>query len=328
MITVEKTDLKIGYIPLLDCIALLWANHKGYFTAQGLNVNLVKEPSWASLRDRLAYNVLDAAHCLSAMLPTAAIGEDHLGIPLQTPLILSSNRAFISLSQKLSHQYSITANDSPTQSAIKLVKAIEDGHHLQIAHVFNHSIHHYVLREWLSLANLDLATHYQFVTLPPPNMVEAISLHLIDGFCVGEPWNMQAEIQGYSHVITASEEIIPPVPDKVLAVTQDWAEQHPNTLKAITLAIQHAQQDLSAMHDFSEVWQLLQLYQIVRFNCSEEIHVSTYYKIKNIIQSLGHSATPQASEFEWIIKAMNRWDHLNLSPDEIQNLAKQCIYSE
>lgn len=328
MTTLEKTTLKIGYIPLLDCVALLWANHKGYFSEQGLNVSLIKETSWASLRDRLAYGFLDAAHCLSAMLPTAAIGKDHLGIPFQAPLVFSSNRAFISLSQKLCYKYAISAQDSPSQSAIKLVKAIEDGHHIQLAHVFKHSIHHYVLREWIALANVKLAQSYQFATLPPSNMVEAISLHLIDGFCVGEPWNIQAELQGYSQVIATSEDIIPTIPDKVLAITQNWAKQHPKTLKAMILAIRRAQQDLAAMRDFSEVWQLLQQYQIIRFTCSEDIHVMSYYKIIKIIQDLGISINPQANDFEWIIEAMNRWDLLNLTSHEIQKLAEQCIYKD
>jgi two-component system, oxyanion-binding sensor len=72
MNTLETTDIELGYIPLLDCTAILWAQHQGYFTEQGLKVRLVKEPSWASLRDRLAFGILDAAHCLSAMLPAAA----------------------------------------------------------------------------------------------------------------------------------------------------------------------------------------------------------------------------------------------------------------
>jgi NitT/TauT family transport system ATP-binding protein len=41
------------------------------------------------------------------MLPAAAIGADQIGIPLQTPFVLSENRAFISLSQKLCYQLDI-----------------------------------------------------------------------------------------------------------------------------------------------------------------------------------------------------------------------------
>src|SRR5256885_9473293 len=52
--------------------------------------------------DRLAFGFLDAAHCLSAMLPAAALAQDQLGIPLQTPLVLSYNSAFISLRDRKS----------------------------------------------------------------------------------------------------------------------------------------------------------------------------------------------------------------------------------
>ena len=101
MSNLEKTDIRLGYVPLLDCIAILWAKHQGYFADLGLNVTLIKEASWASLRDRLAFGFLDASHCLSAMLPAATLGADQLGIPFQTPLILSNNPTAISLSQKL-----------------------------------------------------------------------------------------------------------------------------------------------------------------------------------------------------------------------------------
>ena len=124
MSTLEKTEIQLGYIPLLDCISLLWASHKGYFAEQGLDVSLVKEPSWASLRDRLAFGFLDAAHCLSTILPAAAMGEDHLGIPLQTSLILSQNRAFISLSQKLCHELNVSVHDHPTESAKKIANIL------------------------------------------------------------------------------------------------------------------------------------------------------------------------------------------------------------
>ena len=119
MTDLEKTQIQIGYIPLLDCVAILWAKQRGFFDEVGLDVSLVKEASWASLRDRLAFGFLDAAHCLSAMLPAAALGEDQLGIPLQTALVLSQNRAFISLSQKLCFDLNITTQDNMQESAQK-----------------------------------------------------------------------------------------------------------------------------------------------------------------------------------------------------------------
>ncbi|MFI7914564.1 ABC transporter substrate-binding protein, partial [Acinetobacter baumannii] len=82
----------------------------------------------ASLRDRLAFGLLDAAHCLSAMLPAAAMGADQIGIALQTPLVLSKNRAFISLSQKLIYQLAIQESDNAQTTAQKVIQYIEQDH--------------------------------------------------------------------------------------------------------------------------------------------------------------------------------------------------------
>ncbi len=325
MSTLEKTDLQLGYIPLLDCVAILWAKHQGYFEQQGLNVELVKEASLASLRDRLAFGFLDAAHCLSAMLPAAALGEDQLGIPLQTPLVLSTNRAFISLSQQLCYQLNISSADRPAQSAAKIFAAIHSGQTIHLAHVFKHSIHHFCLREWLALANEAAAKALTLRTLPPPFMVESLNNGIIDGFCVGEPWNTQGEIMGISQIIAQSSDIIPTVADKVLAVTSRWAAQHPNTLKALCTAIQKAQQELKNLEDYSQVWGLLQHYEIIRFECSEQIHVHKYASIQNIIRHfIEDDGTPKTEDMQWIFTQMQKWLGLK-SEANFEELCKQCI---
>ncbi|MDR0237861.1 ABC transporter substrate-binding protein [Acinetobacter sp.] len=328
MQALEKTDIQFGYIALLDCTAILWAQHQGYFTAQGLNVTLVKEPSWASLRDRLAFGLLDAAHCLSAMLPAAATGNDQLGIPLQSTLVLSTNRAFISLSQKLCYDLDISAQDTPQQSARKIVDSIKQGHKIQLAHVFKQSIHHYCLREWLALADLDIAKTHQLLTLPPPYMVDAISTQLIDGFCVGEPWNIQAQIQGHGLVIAESKQIIPEVADKVMATTQEWAQKNPHTLHALEVAIQQAQQDLRSLESLQQVWEMLERSEIIRFNCSHLIHTQAFHKIQNIIRSFGMQNAPKAEDFEWILQQMCEWENLKLDQSQIKAIAVQCVGKE
>jgi len=42
MSSLEKTELQLGYIPLLDCVALLWAKQRGFFDEEGLDVRLIK----------------------------------------------------------------------------------------------------------------------------------------------------------------------------------------------------------------------------------------------------------------------------------------------
>lgn len=318
--------LQIGYIPLLDCVAILWAKQRGFFEELGLNVELVKEASWASLRDRLSYGVLDAAHCLSAMLPAASIAEDQLGIPLQTSLVLSTNRAFISLSQKLCYELSITEKDDLNQTSKKIVSAIKNEQHIKLAHVFKHSIHHYCLREWLALTDFDTAKSIQLHTLPPPFMVQAMENHSIDGFCVGEPWNTQSEILGLSHLIGSSQDIIPNIADKVLAFTSEWANNHPNEKSALTQAIRKAQIELQHLNDFNEVWKMLIELNIIQFECSEDKYVRKYHSIQNIIQHfVGNDATPKLEDFNWIITQMQKWDNLSLDSAEFLKISQSCI---
>lgn len=322
---IEKTHLHIGYIPLLDAVALLWAKHKGFFEQVGLEVTLVREASWASLRDRLAFGILDAAHCLSAMLPAAQAGTDQVGIPFKTSLVLSQNATFISLSQKLCYELGITAQDSTSQTAHKLATILPE-RQIRLAQVFGHSLHHYCLREWLALADRNVAKDIKLLTLPPPYMVEAISTGLIDGFCVGEPWNTQGEILGKSQIVASGLDIVPDVADKVLAVTEEWAKRHPETLLALSTALRLAQQDIQQLQNFAELWQMLVQYEIIQFPCSPDTHVERYHAIVHIIQNyVTHSAAPKLSDFVWLTSQMNQWDQLGLSEAQIQHISQACI---
>lgn len=329
MTDLEKTQIQIGYIPLLDCVAILWAKQRGFFDEVGLDITLVKEASWASLRDRLAFGFLDAVHCLSAMLPAAALGEDQLGIPLQTALVLSHNRAFISLSQKLCFELDISSQDTVQQSAEKIVSAIQQQKPVQLAHVFKQSIHHYCLREWLALADPELAQNIKLAILPPPYMVEALANQVIDGFCVGEPWNTQAELLGISQLVASSQDIIPKVADKVLAVTSEWATQHPNTHLALINAIQKAQLELKDLEDYAEVWQMLIDFNIIQFQCSDSIHVQKFHSIQNIIRHfVDESSQPDIEDFKWLIQQMLKWDNqISLNDALIEKISQNCILS-
>lgn len=326
MQALEKKEINIGYIPLLDCIAILWAEKQGYFSNEGLKVHLHPEASWASLRDRLAYGFLDSAHCLSAMLPATALGQDQLNVQLQTPLVLSVNQAFISLRQDLCHHFGICSDDDEYTTSNKVTQALKQQNALKFAYVYKYSIHHFCLKEWLALSDMHAAQHTHMQTSPPPLMVKGLIQRVFDGFCVSEPWNVNAQIEGHSLIVATSSKIIPAVADKVLAVTQEWAQQHPKTLQALMNAIQKAQHDLKHLDDLSEVWALLRAYKIIQFECSAEKHVHAYHKIQHILRNaVSDDATPQAADFVWMIEQMQKWENLQISDVDKAEIAQQCI---
>ncbi|MEM1140163.1 MAG: ABC transporter substrate-binding protein, partial [Pseudomonadota bacterium] len=45
--------IRIGFIPLVDCAPLVVAHEKGFAAAEGLTLDLIRETSWANIRDRL-----------------------------------------------------------------------------------------------------------------------------------------------------------------------------------------------------------------------------------------------------------------------------------
>ena len=70
----KGTRLAIGFIPLVDAAPLIVAQEMGFAAAEGIELDLKPAPSWASLRDMLAFGRVDAAHMLSPVPVASALG--------------------------------------------------------------------------------------------------------------------------------------------------------------------------------------------------------------------------------------------------------------
>ncbi|MGK2229812.1 ABC transporter substrate-binding protein, partial [Devosia sp.] len=55
----STTHLTAGFLPLLDSVLLVLAREKGFAEAEGLDLNLVRETSWANIRDKAALGHFD-----------------------------------------------------------------------------------------------------------------------------------------------------------------------------------------------------------------------------------------------------------------------------
>ena len=60
-----------GFIPLLDSALLVAAARFGFAEEEGIELKLVRETSWANIRDRISIGHFDVAHMLAPM-PIAA----------------------------------------------------------------------------------------------------------------------------------------------------------------------------------------------------------------------------------------------------------------
>ena len=93
--------LRIGFIPLCDATALIVAVDKGFTAAEGLHVDLVREVSWANVRDKLNIGVFDAAHLIAPVAIASSLGLGHVKVPIIAPLCLGVNGNAITVSPAL-----------------------------------------------------------------------------------------------------------------------------------------------------------------------------------------------------------------------------------
>ncbi len=241
--------LKLGYIPLTDSLPLVVARECGFFAAEQLDVELIAQPSWANIRDKLVVGHIDAAHMLAPMLLASTLGIGGLRKPMMTAFALGLNGNAITVSNALFRDLKPYGNgdDSAIHAARALSRLVRERASqglpkLVFASVFPYSCHHYQLRYWMQAGGIDPDRDVQLVVLPPTQMVDNLKLQHIDGFCVGEPWNTVAAAQGVGHCLVSGYGIWQNAAEKMLAVTCDWHQQYPERHAALLRALLRAAQ--------------------------------------------------------------------------------------
>src|SRR5206468_2753130 len=93
--TPQTGPLKLGFIALTDCAPLVVAEAFGLFEAEGLDVTLSREASWANIRDKVVSGALDGAHMLAPMALACTVGAGAPATPMIAPLALNANGSSI-----------------------------------------------------------------------------------------------------------------------------------------------------------------------------------------------------------------------------------------
>ena len=244
----EKTRLTLGFVPLLDAAPLIVALELGLFQAQGLEVRLQREQSWAAIRDKVAWGVLDGAQMLAPLPLASTLGLGTQAVAMQTGLVLSQGGNAISLSNRLCEQLALATTEAalpPLELGSRLKHWLQQATEpLTLATVSPYSCHHYQLHYWLQVSGID-PRQVKVIGLPPAEMAAQLSTGKIDGFCVGEPWNSLSERSGHSRIVISSDQLWQHWPEKVFAVTSDFANSQPQTHLALLTALLQACQWLA-----------------------------------------------------------------------------------
>jgi len=246
----DVTTTVVGFIPLLDCAPLAVAAEKGFASAEGLDLRLVRETSWANIRDRVVVGHFDAAHMLAPMAIASTLGVGHLKVPMAVPLSMGLGGNAITLSLRVWDAMSaegVAVGDDPKtlgEALRRVVQARERAQKSQFtfAMVYPFSAHNYELRYWLAACGIDPDRDVRLVVIPPPLLVDAMREGQIDGFCVGEPWNSVAVSVGAGAIAVPTTAIWGLSPEKVLGCRLEWAQRHPDRLQALVRALYRSAQ--------------------------------------------------------------------------------------
>ena len=252
--------LRAGFIPLVDASVLIAAAEFGFARKEGLTLDLVKDVSWANVRDRLAFRQFDIAHMLSPMPVASMLGLGSNPSPTITPFSLGRGGNAITLSTRLFERMREVGGISENASALENAKALAKllavmksrGEPLPMLGVtYPFSSHNYEFRYWLAAGGIDPDRDVKLVVVPPPMTSDALAAGAIDGFCVGAPWNMIASERGVGRIVAAKQDIWPSAPEKVIAMRPEWAESHPETVSRLIVALDAAARwcDVAENHD-------------------------------------------------------------------------------
>jgi len=183
----EKKDLKVGFIPITCATPIIMAAPMGFYSKNGLNVEVIKTAGWAVIRDKTINKEYDAAHMLSPMPLAITMGAGSNPLPYTMPAVENINGQAITLAVKHKDK-----------------RDPKDWKGFKFAVPFDFSMHNYLLRYYLAEHGLDPDLDVQIRAVPPPEMVANLRADNIDGFLGPDPMNQRAVYDGvgFIHILT------------------------------------------------------------------------------------------------------------------------------
>lgn len=293
--------LKLGFVPLNDCAALVAGVAKGFFAAEGPLVELSREASWATVRDKLAVGALDAAHMLAPMPLAASLGAGSERSPMLAPMTLSLNGPAVTIATRLAPALG-TGSGAEGLARLAARRREEGASPLTFAVVFPYSTHNYLLRQWMADAGIDPDRDVRLTVAAPPRLADLLAEGVIEGFCAGEPWNAVAVAADAGRLVAHARDLRPRTPDKVLGVTEAWARANPQVLQALIRGLVKASAWAEAPENRTELAALLARPEHV--GVAAQIIAAS---LDGVTLHRGGANRPSAADSAWLAAEMMRW---------------------
>ncbi len=339
----ETSSLRLGYLRLTDSAPLIMAQELGFYERFGLTVQLRREVSWANVRDKLVTGDLDAAQMLAPLPLATSLGLGGLRADVITGLALSLNGNAITLGQPLAAavaERGARGQDGALNTArafAEVLRAQRRQVTLAAAHGF--SCHILLLRRWLQAGGIDPVRDLHIIVLPPEQMVDSLARGIIDGFCVGEPWNSLAVQQGIGTVQATGYQIWNNGMEKVLGVTEGWHQNHTGSHLRLRLALLEACRWLAEPDNRRQAAEVLARpeYLDLRQECLEPSLTGRFRFSKGgpvIDRPHFHvfgrfqAGFPWRSDGEFLLREIGAILGREFSPEEVKSRVQRCFRTD
>jgi nitrate/nitrite transport system substrate-binding protein len=259
----EKTDLQIGIVSALDALPLVVAREKGFFKKYGLNVTLVKQPTWEKLQQELSQGKLDAAHNLFAMPLWAHFSKGgknknsggESGEKKDKDAKSSGNSATVALMGLNLNGNSISWSETAWKGGLRPrwdynnnieVRAAyskyirESKQPLEFAISHPAAMANYLTRYWLGSIGIDAERHLKVQAMSNDQILAGLESGKLAGYTSDELFNQQTLADRKAFTSYVDRDIWSGHPEKILATQDNWLKDHPNTARSLMAAVLEA----------------------------------------------------------------------------------------
>ena len=297
--SLEKKDLKIGFIAITCASPLIMADPLGFYKKEGLNVQLNKTAGWALIRDKMLNKEHDASHFLSPMPLSISMGLGSNQSQMRVATIQNTNGQAITLHVKHKDK-----RDPKQWKGFKF------------AVPFEYSMHNLLLRYYLAENGVNPDTDVQIRVTPPPEMVANLRAGNIDGFLGPDPFNQRAVYDevGFIHIL--SKEIWDGHPCCAFGMNEEFIKQNPNTYAALFRSVLTAANMANQPKDRELIARIIAPTQYLNQPETVLTQVLTgkfadgLGGIKTVPDRAGFDPVPWQSMAVWMLTQMKRWGYV------------------
>lgn len=338
-------SFRIGFLPLVDAALPILAHELGFAGREGVRIELVRDMTWATVRDRLLYGHTDAAHMIAPLAIATTLGRDRPPVPLAVPFVLGLNGNAVTVSTPLAAEAGLGSElGDPVEvgAALRIVAAARKaaGKPLRFGVVHRYSSHNYMLRYWLAGVGVRPDVDVEIIVTSPPFAADALAAGEVDGICVGEPWNSIAVDRGVGHIALATAQIWRRGVEKVLAMRETLIEERRPAVEALVRALHaaaayfvdpdsvEASADILARPEYLDAPREAVLRAITdRIRVvpgGEPVHYPDF-----MFQYREAANFPWRSQAAWLYSQMVRWDYMpydRVQADAAANVFRPDIY--